>query len=442
LLKAQAQPIEHLKYLPGQLLVKVSEKAVRPQIGTARIALGASSAGLLPEVVTEPLDFLRQTAGLKSMEPIFSTRRAQLRRADVTGAERVRLAAISSVSDSPSERLAGITACQVDPKEVTPSLLSTLNASQGIDFAEMAPARWVAADRDPSPDPQQNLQWGLRAIQWFEANRPDASGVEVAVLDTGIDARHPDFKGVTLSYHHEGLKAEDIVGHGTHVAGIIGAKANNRVGIAGVANCSLSAWKIFSDTPEADGEYYVDPDRYIRALGQVLAANIRVVNLSITGTAKSQTEGLILGELDRAGITVVAAMGNYYERGNPTMYPAAFPNVLGIGAIDQNRERSPFSNTGRSIGLVAPGSSILSTLPTRKSSYRSETSYASWSGTSMATPHVAAAAALMLARDPTAYNRQIEDGLRGNAAHLPAMRRAKWTQRYGNGLLNLQRTLS
>ena len=83
-------------------------------------------------------------------------------------------------------------------------------------------------------------------------------------------------------------------------------------------------------------------------------------------------------------------MGNEYEDGNPTEYPASYPNVIAVGAINEASNRAPFSNTGNHIALAAPGTNILSTLPMKQSVARKaeDTRYAAWSGTSMATPHV------------------------------------------------------
>jgi subtilisin family serine protease len=264
------------------------------------------------------------------------------------------------------------------------------------------------------------------------------------VLDTGIDMRHPDLDGVVASYVHDNVSADDVVGHGTHVSGIIAAKSNNAVGITGICPCQLHVWKIFGDEPASDGEYYVDEVRYQRALNGARTAAMQVVNLSIGGTASSQTEQLLFRRLVASGTTVIAAMGNEYEDGNPTEYPASYPNVIAVGATNESSRRAPFSNTGNHISLVAPGTNILSTLPMKRSAARTkaDTEYAAWSGTSMATPHVTAAAALILANHPGWSPAQVASRLKETAAKVPEMGRRARTTTYGSGLLNLPRAVS
>ena len=162
-------------------------------------------------------------------------------------------------------------------------------------------------------------------------------------------------------------------------------------------------WKIFPETP-IDGEYYVDANLFADALREAARAGLSALNMSIGGTQSSRTEALLMRRLVDRGVVVVAAMGNEFAEGNPKEFPAAYDGVLAVGAVAENRERSAFSNTGSHIGICAPGSNILSTLPRRRSSFRDETMYASWSGTSMATPHVTAAAALVAANDRAKWN--------------------------------------
>lgn len=436
--KLVVQSKQRLEYVPGLMLLRVRAGAVRPELGPGRLKMTAAETKRLPDTVSAPLDYLRRNAGLKAVRPLFSSQRARIERASMSSVDRGKLAILSSVSDPENGELSGISLLSLDPKKVTPTLMKRLTASAGVQFAEPVPARWLAG---AGVDPMQNLQWGLRAIRWFDAAIPDAGEIRVGILDTGIDTKHPDLKHVDIEYHHVDLKAQDIVGHGTHVAGIIAATTNNGVGISGIANCKLAAWKIFPDKP-VSGDFYVDSERYLQALNAVVGAGVKVVNLSIGGTASSRTEAILFRRLERQGIIVVAAMGNEYEEGNPKEYPAGYRGVFAVGSVAENGRRSWFSNTGRHIDLVAPGSNILSTLPTMSSPYRDETDYASWSGTSMATPHVAAAAALVAARYPSKDAGQIKKHLLRTTTRLGAMKKRAWTPAYGRGLLNVKKALS
>jgi Subtilase family len=405
------------------------------------MAFSVETADAVPDAVVEPLRYLRQNTGLKSLRPLFQDAGPnRVSAASVAGLQRARLAVAASVVTQQDDDIAGLAIAELSPS-ASPRAIKHAASAAAIDFIEPVPTRWLAGTKGLTADPMENLQWGLRAIRWFEAKRPDASDVTVGIFDTGVDAGHPDLKGIRLTYEHHGTRAEDIVGHGTHVAGIIAAEINNSVGIAGVAQCGIHVSKVFGDVPY-EGEYYADPDLFADALRRASEAGLSALNLSLGGLRSSNTERTLIARLVRRGVVVVAAMGNDYEDGDPTEYPAAYEGVLAVGAIAENRERSNFSNTGGHIGLCAPGSNILSTLPRRRSSYRSEKLYASWSGTSMATPHVAAAAGLVAAKHPAMSVAQISNRLRRTAATLGAMGRRKRTDEYGDGLLDLTRALS
>jgi subtilisin family serine protease len=183
---------------------------------------------------------------------------------------------------------------------------------------------------------------------------------------------------------------------------------------------------------------------YQRALNAARNAGMQVVNLSIGGAGHSRTEEFLFRRLLNAGATVVAAMGNEFKEGNPTEYPAAYPGVIAVGAIGKSNRRASFSNTGSHIVISAPGLNILSTLPMTWSAARdkSETKYAVWSGTSMATPHISAAAALIIARHPNLSPQQIADRLKSTATKLSAMGNKPHTREYGSGLLNIESAVS
>lgn len=441
---------ERLEYMPGQYFVRVHPEAVRPYVGASvrpptgrdgamRIAFTADTAASVPDAVVEPLEYLRSNVGLKDVRPLFADAgRTRLSRASVSARQRDSLALVAAVATEEDDELSGIAIAELDPK-ASAATIRRAEAANAFDYIEPVPARWLAAAT--RSDPLENLQWGLRSIRWFDAARPAAHSVGVGILDTGIDKGHPDLSGVEVDYHHTGTRAEDIVGHGTHVAGIVAAETNNDIGIAGIASCSLQIWKVFSDKP-FEGQYYVDPDLFADALRDASRSGLSAVNMSLGGTRTSRPEQLLIRRLLDRGVAVIAAMGNEYEYGNPTEYPAAYGGVLAVGAIAENRERSSFSNTGSHIGICAPGSNILSTLPRRKSTYRPERMYAAWSGTSMATPHVAAAAALVAAKKPHFSGKDIQQHLRSTATKLPAMGRKSRTNEYGDGLLDLKRALS
>ncbi len=420
----------HLASIAGTLIVRFAPKPVR---AAAPVPGGLAAAAMaLPAAVADPLDWLRRNAGLREVVPLFA---GKAPRAGAAPAHR--MAAVASVVRAEEEDLAGYAVVRFDPRKPVAAILRKLEGAKGIAMAERMPARWVQAEADPFI----NRQWGLRAIRWFQAKRPDAEALSVAVIDTGVDEGHPDLQGVVRAYHHRGLKAADVVGHGTHVSGIIAALVDNDQGIAGVARTRLEVWKVFPDEPE-QGDFYVDGERYLQALNAVRRSGARVLNLSLGGTQRSETEAILFRQLDAARIVVAAAMGNAGDEGNPTMYPAAYPGVLAVGAVAESLRRASFSSTGRHIGISAPGVNVLSTLPTRPAPpYRSESEYASWSGTSMATPHVAGAAALVLARNPAWTAQQAKDRLRGTARKVAGMRGRPWTPSYGDGLLDLEAAL-
>ena len=446
------RPRKHKQYVPGKMILRMREEAVAPHVG-ARVGLRgmAAAAAALPADATGPLEWLRKNAGLKRVFAPFAAEGTQpAHRAGPAGRGGARMAVadnrvalVASVTGAASADLRGFTVVDIDPKKVRASV-KALKDSKAVEIIEPMPARWVAATaRAAGPDPMQNLQWGLRAIKWFDATLP-ANGREVVVgvMDTGIDTTHPDLRRVTKTYDHTGSSARDLIGHGTHVAGIIAALANNDVGITGVSTCRLHVWKIFDDEPDPDdGEYYVNGDAYLRALGAARRVGIKALNLSIGGTASSRTEQILFRRLEAAGVTVVAAMGNEFQDGNPTSYPAAYKGVFAVGAVAETLRRSVFSNTGRHIAISAPGSNILSTLPMRGSDALDETEYAAWSGTSMATPHVAAAAGLVAAANPNFGPAQVKARLTDTAATVPGMNQKKWTSAFGAGLLDLAAAL-
>lgn len=444
---SKTKPPKRPDFVPGLLMVRIKDDVVA-QVPSVRAATFAEVRSFrLPESVADPLQDLRRKRQIKEVIPVFG--QTEKRSLFAKAAASTAATFAFSVRHSENEDLRGINLLKVSENVDLAALEKDLNATPGIVYAHRVPARWLLAARAKavSEDPSVNRQWGLRAIRWFQATLPpNVSDVSVAVLDTGVDTTHPELKkyfsgSKQAHYNHDGASPTDIIGHGTHVSGIIAADPANQIGIAGICDCDLRVWKIFGDQPASDGRYYVDTVMYQRALNDARNAGVKVMNLSIGGGAPSQTERLLFTRLTQAGVTVVAAMGNEYEEGNPIEYPGAYPNVIAVGAINEANERANFSNTGKRIALCAPGTNILSTLPMKKSVARKETKYAAWDGTSMATPHVCAAAALVQAKHSKFRPADITKKLTDTAAKVPAMGSQKWTNEYGNGLLDLEAAL-
>ncbi len=243
-------------------------------------------------------------------------------------------------------------------------------------------------------DPRFSFQWALNSIRapqaWDLISSPEA--VTVAVVDSGIDYRHEDLTGkVVPGYDYVNSDSDplDDQGHGTHVAGVIAASSNNGLGIAGVDwNARLMPVKVLDAASVGWGAWLIQ--------GITYAANngARVINLSVGNDKFSEFVQNAINDAHAKGCLVVAAMGN--QDGSVPMYPAAYQNVLAVGAVDNQDQRVTGLNWGSNIGphidLVAPGMGILSTLPSNR--------YESWDGTSMASPQVVGVAALVWSVNP------------------------------------------
>jgi hypothetical protein len=268
---------------------------------------------------------------------------------------------------------------------------------------------------------EQVQDWGIQSI-----NAPIAwdtgytgKGVKVAVIDSGISP-HEDlviaggksFVEYTDSYN-------DDNGHGTHVAGIIGAR-DNGLGIKGVASdAALYAIKAFNQ----NGTTYIS--NIIAGIDWAISNDMDIINLSLGAQVGSDTFHNIVDQAYSEGILVVAAAGNDGTGSGDTVdYPARYSSVIGVGAIDQQNGHASFSSTGPSVEVVAPGVSILSTY--------NNGSYTRLNGTSMATPFVVGYLALLKQAYPSLTNVQLRSILIQNTIDLGTPGVDSF---FGNGLL-------
>jgi subtilisin family serine protease len=315
-------------------------------------------------------------------------------------------------------------------------------------------------------DSMFGLQWGLAKI-----NCPDAwdrtkgsSSVKVAVIDSGVDLDHPELQPLLLpgrdlvdlvgvapkpGWHFEGdfltrdNTPQDEVGHGTHVAGTIAAVSDNGTGVAGVTwHCRLLPVKVLTRMVR-------NSDGAVTGVGTAvdIAAGIRwaadngahILNLSLGGYNDTFVERDAVAYAVSKGCLVVAAMGN--DNVSTPSYPAAYPDVVAVGAVNQSESRAApantggwGSNTGSHIDVMGPGVGIRST--------DWDNTYSNKSGTSMATPHVSGVAALVKSCKMSLTAAQIADTLRNTAKTLkddasdPVP-----NDRYGHGLVDAKAAL-
>ncbi|MBM3271659.1 MAG: S8 family serine peptidase [Candidatus Sericytochromatia bacterium] len=241
-------------------------------------------------------------------------------------------------------------------------------------------------------DPLYAAQWFLPRIgvpeAWLAAAGRAFAPVTVAVLDSGIDVTHPDLAGrATLgpTFVAGTSSSADDFGHGTHVAGIIGARSGNGIGVAAVApEVRLLAIKVL----DARGGGTLA--EVIAGLDAARAAGAKVVNMSFGTTRRSALLDQAIARTLAAGIVVVAAAGN--DGTDIVHFPAATDGVIAVSAVDTADRRATFSSAGPQVRLAAPGVDIVSTGRGAR--------YAIASGTSQAAPVVAGAIATVLAFRP------------------------------------------
>jgi subtilisin family serine protease len=279
-------------------------------------------------------------------------------------------------------------------------------------LAQLGASPWVAGVErdgiveklDTSPnDTNWDDQWGLQLIGipsvWDETR---GSGVTVAVLDTGVDAGHPDLQGAVLpgfDMTASGVGASDVDGHGTAVAGIIAARANNRQGIAGVCSCSILPVKVLND--EAHGTM----DGLAEGIVKAADAHVRVLSMSLGGPAGGDTLDQAINYAVAKDVILVAAAGN--NGSSQPFYPAANPSVLGVAATNEADGLYPWSDYGAWVRLAAPGCNPAPALGG---------GYAVFCGTSSAAPVVSGLVALLLSIRPTLTRDQVAQALRSASA--------------------------
>ncbi len=335
--------------------------------------------------------------------------------------------------------------------------VSKLLAAQAlVDYVEPNHIRTISVT--PPNDSMYPNQWNLTNINAVQAWSyfPDGyltsitagtNRVKVGILDTGVDCTHPDFMnaggnstdsalgGQLLWASSEAINAttisspacpwQDDNGHGTHAAGILAAATGNGVG---VASLGFPLQLIVIKTNDHSGE--ATDSQVATGIYDAITAGAQVISMSLGGPGYSQTLQTALDYAWAHNVLVIAAAGNYGN--NELVYPGGGNHVLGVAATDSNNAVANFSSYGDGVKIAAPGVGILSTLPTYGSYDGAVNGYGAMSGTSMATPHVAALAGLLFAANPGISAAAVAQRIQ-QTAQSP---NSGWDQHIGYGVID------
>ncbi len=342
------------------------------------------------------------------------------------------------------------------PKSQVDTLLRRLNAWPGVEYAEEKGTMALFSAPD---DPLYIYQWNFEQVRAAEAwSLSTGKGVVVAVIDTGIayeDPEHPkrgllipDLNGTRLVRGYDFVDDDpfpfDGHGHGTHVAGTIAQSTHNGYGVAGLAfNAALMPLRVLNNQGYGNTADIAEAIRFAADNGA------QVINLSLGGPTPSRELDAAIRYAHARGVVIIAAAGNNGSR-RPS-YPAASPHVIAVAATQFDRSTTFYSNYGPHISLAAPGGNtqvdqnddgrpdgiLQETLrPNPDGSFQPV--FASYMGTSMAAPHVAAAAAMLIANGISNPD-QVRHILESTAADAGE---SGWDERFGHGILDIHAALT
>ncbi|MEA5532500.1 S8 family peptidase [Crocosphaera sp. XPORK-15E] len=273
--------------------------------------------------------------------------------------------------------------------------LNQLKKSPLKQYVEYIEPNYIYQALETPNDPEYSKQWNLQNIHveraWEETK---GEGITVAVIDTGV-SRVPDLRQTEFVQGYDFVNdrndASDDNGHGTHVAGTIAQSTNNNYGVAGIAyQAKIMPLKVLAAQGGGTVSDIADAIRFAADNGA------DIINMSLGGGGESQVMKDAIDYAYAKGVVIIAAAGNSNQ--NAASYPARYPKVISVSALDAAGKKAPYSNYGAGVDISAPGGSdsgkiIQETIDPNTG----EAVFSGLQGTSMAAPHVAGVAALVKA---------------------------------------------
>lgn len=341
---------------------------------------------------------------------------------------------LSNYGAKMASNLSSVNAASV---ELNSAQVKALRSDPKVEYVEIDPKRYLIENVKRSfessqvPQPQaETAPYGVALVQADQVSDAFTGNMSVCVTDTGYEGDHEDLVPYTSPLmtgdDNDGLGNdtgnwwEPGHAHGTHVAGTIGALGGNGTGVTSVNPSGLLKMhhvKIFNNA----GSWAYGSD-VVRAIEQCQAAGSNIISMSIGGGAPSEAERQAFEIANDAGMLHIAAAGN---SANSTLsYPASYDEVMSVGALDSSKQIAYFSQYNEQVEISAPGVNVESTVL--------DNGYASYNGTSMATPHVSGVAALVWSHYPECTPAQIRTALIASAEDLGATGRDNY---YGHGLV-------
>lgn len=437
--KAAEAPIDEnqrLKYVPDEVIVKFKQN------------VGELNNSNLGRVAQKVQSESKSTVQIKKAEKVFKKK--------IIDQGEDRIYKVTVESDLSSEVVAQELLKSEEVEYAEPNLILYPSYTPNDPYYS---DHWTTGgqtpNRDPNWNPEYDYQWDLKQINMQTAwdQTLGSENVVVAVLDTGVDYNHPELAGKVIKgydYVNSDTDPMDDHGHGTHVSGIIAAKTNNSLGIAGVCpNCKILAIKVADETGASDIVNIAS------GIVEAVDSGSRIINLSLGAIGNSLVLETAATYAYARNAILVTAAGNSaadsrtFTPNNISCITPSDPGAdctLGVGATDASSKRSTYSNWGADVDVVAPGGGYLQDVISTKSSqntlpsqYYIGSQFVRLSGTSMAAPHVAGLAGLILSKNSSLTAKQIRNVILNSSTDLgqPGV-----DYGYGTGLINAGNALS